>query len=261
MSDVLVHLPVLRCPITMLPLRAATSEERQVVASRLGSGSANAEVLQSAVVSDDGRYLYPVVGNIFVLQREAAIPLDGRDEQEAMNARKRDVQEFYDEFGWAAAEGDHFVDEQLFEDDRPVTRGYRSAANQRIEDRLPAGGTYLLDAASGPVQYDDYLAFSRGFDHRVCVDFSRRALRAAASRLGDHGVYVQADVTRLPLASGTMDGAVSLHTIYHVPSDEQRLAFLELHRVLRNGGRAVVIYSWRRAPLSLALMAPFRLRE
>src|SRR4051794_26300628 len=194
MSDVLVHLPVLRCPITMLPLRAATSEERQVVASRLGNGSASAEVLQSAVVSKDGRYLYPVVGNIFVLQREAAVTLDGRDEQEAMNARKRDVQEFYDDFGWAA-EGDRFVDGQLFEDDRRVTRGYRSAANRRIEDRLPTGGTYLLDAASGPVPYDDYLAFSRGFDHRVCVDFSRRALRAAASRLGDHGVYIQADVT------------------------------------------------------------------
>src|SRR4051794_38450213 len=174
MSDPLVHLPILRCPITTQPLREATAEERHIAAARLGSGTATADVLKSAVTCQDGSYLYPLVGNIFVLQREAAIPLDGRDEQVAVNARKRSVQDFYDELGWAS-EGDHFVDEQLFEDDRRVARNYRAAANKRIEEHLPQGGTYLLDAASGPVQYEDYLAFSKGFNYRVCVDFSRRA--------------------------------------------------------------------------------------
>jgi hypothetical protein len=49
---------------------------------------------------------------------------------------------------------------------------------------------------------------------------------------------------------------VSLHTIYHVPADEQERAFLELHRVLGPGRRAVVVYSWGDAPLTRALMWP-----
>jgi SAM-dependent methyltransferase len=37
---------------------------------------------------------------------------------------------------------------------------------------------------------------------------------------------------------------MSLHTIYHVPADEQSSALRELYRVLKPGGTALVIYNW-----------------
>jgi SAM-dependent methyltransferase len=42
--------------------------------------------------------------------------------------------------------------------------------------------------------------------------------------------------------------AVSLHTLYHVPRDEQAAAFREIYRVLKPGGVAVVVYYWQTTP-------------
>ena len=39
-----------------------------------------------------------------------------------------------------------------------------------------------------------------------------------------------ADVTNLPLKNDIVDAVVSLHTIYHVPKDEQRKAFMVYSR-------------------------------
>jgi ubiquinone/menaquinone biosynthesis C-methylase UbiE len=50
---------------------------------------------------------------------------------------------------------------------------------------------------------------------------------------------LQADVCELPLADASVDGAVSLNLLEHVPEDERALA--ELARVLRPGARAVLV--------------------
>jgi SAM-dependent methyltransferase len=65
---------------------------------------------------------------------------------------------------------------------------------------------------------------------------------------------VQCDVTRLPFASQTLDGIVSLHTIYHVPADEQKKALSELFRTLAPGKQAVVVYSFARYSWLLKLL-------
>jgi SAM-dependent methyltransferase len=84
-------------------------------------------------------------------------------------------------------------------------------------------------------------------------------LQEARRKLGKRGIYLLADITALPLRDGVVDASVSLHTVYHVPADEQRKALLELHRVLKPGGESVVVYSWgARAPLMRATMWPFR---
>lgn len=63
-------------------------------------------------------------------------------------------------------------------------------------------------------------------------------------KLGDKGIYALCDITNLPFKDNSMDGIVSLHTIYHVPANEQYKAFYEVHRVLKHGATAVVVYSW-----------------
>ena len=51
-------------------------------------------------------------------------------------------------------------------------------------------GRFLLDAGSGPVQYDEYLTYSQDYRYRVCMDLSVVALQEARKRLGEKGIYV-----------------------------------------------------------------------
>jgi ubiquinone/menaquinone biosynthesis C-methylase UbiE len=104
--------------------------------------------------------------------------------------------------------------------------------HRRLRRQLAPHRDLLLDAASGAVQLEDYVALSERYRRHVCVDFSRRALVEARSRLGSKALCVQADVTALPFRDGAFDGVASLHTIYHVPVTEQPTAFSELHRTL-----------------------------
>jgi ubiquinone/menaquinone biosynthesis C-methylase UbiE len=174
------------------------------------------------------------------------------------NTIKKDVQKFYDNVGWDKSD-DGFSDASIYEDLRPVAAEYIHQCHQRVKQYLPESGRYLLDVASGPVQYDDYVAYSAGYDRRVCADISVRSLIEARRKLGDKGLYVVADIANLPFADNTFDGVVSLHTVYHVPAAEQEKAFNEIHRVLAVERSAVVVYSWgARSPLMLLSLMPFQ---
>ncbi len=120
-------------------------------------------------------------------------------------------------------------------------------------------GRYLLDAGSGPVQYPEYLEYSRGYQYRVCADISITALKEARKRVGEQGLYVVADMANLPFKPGSFDGVVSLHTIHHLPEAEHLRAFDELYRVLAPGSTAAVVNGWDHSPLMAlgrALCAP-----
>lgn len=166
---------------------------------------------------------------------------------------KREVQAFYDSVGWTVV-GDGLYQNARYEDLRPVSREYIHRCHLRVGRHLPAQGERLLDAGSGPVQYPEYLEYSRGFSRRVCLDISRRALTEARSRLGPHGVYVVGDLAHLPFRRRAFEGAVSLHTLHHLPAGEHARGLEELFRVLAPGGRAVVVYAWGDGGLLMRLM-------
>jgi len=165
---------------------------------------------------------------------------------------------FYDDVGWQKAEGGQFTDSALFEDLRPVSAEYIHRCHLRVNRYLSPTGRFLVDAASGPVQFPEYLTYSEGYDKRICVDFSFRALVEARKTVGDRGAYVLADITKLPLRDGAADAVVSINTIYHVPEDEQAEAFNELHRVLAPGRTAVVVYAWHHSVLMRLFEIPMR---
>lgn len=160
-----------------------------------------------------------------------------------MRAEKQVVRDFYDNCGWERVDG-AYRDTVIFDDLRTVLAEYRRATHARVSRFLAASGEGFLDAGSGPIPHAEYVAYSIGFVRRVCIDLSRRALTEARTRLGDHGVYVVADVTRLPFADGTFDASVSAHVLYHVPFDEQAMAAREIWRTLAPGRTAVIIYQW-----------------
>lgn len=174
------------------------------------------------------------------------------------SAEKQLVKDYYDLQGWKKERGSLFTDAARFEDLRPVVNDYRIKCHLRVNRHLIKNGKFILDIASGPVQYPEYLSYSEGYQYRICGDFSFTALQEAKKVVGEKGFYVQCDVTRLPFARETLDGIVSLHTIYHVPAGEQNKALTELHRVLAPGKQAVVVYSFARYSIILkVLMLPF----
>jgi SAM-dependent methyltransferase len=81
------------------------------------------------------------------------------------------------------------------------------------------------------------------------------ALKEARDRVGAHGLFVVGDAARLPFAEGAFKGGVALHTIHHLPRDEQVQAYEEFYRVMRKGGSGVVVNGWRTSPL-MALFMP-----
>jgi len=169
---------------------------------------------------------------------------------------KQEVREFYDEIGWQK-EADGLYQNAHYEDLRPVSREYIHNTRLRVNDHLLPTGELLLDAGSGPVQYDEYLTYSQGYQKRVCADISIQALREARERLGDHGLFVVCDVAKLPFQRDAFDGIVSMHTIHHLPIDEHKVAYAELYRVLKPSRVAVVVNGWSGSKSAINRLANF----
>ncbi|MEX1071356.1 MAG: class I SAM-dependent methyltransferase [Anaerolineales bacterium] len=156
---------------------------------------------------------------------------------------QRQVREFYDRVGWKEiSEG--LYQNARYEDLRPVAQDYIHRCHLRVGRHLAPSGRLFLDAGSGPIQYPEYLDYSRGYQKRVCADLSITALKAARERIGAKGLFVVSDVSRLPFASDIFDAVVSLHTIHHLPAAQHVHAYLELHRVLAPNRKAVVVNGW-----------------
>ncbi len=164
-----------------------------------------------------------------------------------MNAEteiKQQVREFYDQVGWQVV-GEGLYQNARYEDLRPVAREYIQRCHSRVAEHLAPTGELFLDAGSGPIQYPAYLEYSREYHYRVCADISIVALQEARARIGDHGLFVVADVAHLPFKDNAFDGVVSLHTIHHLPQEEHLQAYAGLLRVLRPGASGVVVNGWK----------------
>jgi ubiquinone/menaquinone biosynthesis C-methylase UbiE len=161
---------------------------------------------------------------------------------------KQQVRQFYDRVGWQTV-SDGMYQNARYEDLRPVAHEYIHRCHLRVNRYLKPQGKYLLDAGSGPIQYPEYLTYSQGYDYRVCVDISIVALEEARKRIGQHGLFVVADVANLPFKPDVFDGLVTLHTLHHLPSSDQPKAYQELYRVLMSGRSGVVVNGWTESSL------------
>jgi SAM-dependent methyltransferase len=167
---------------------------------------------------------------------------------------KQEVRQFYDQIGWSLV-GEDIYQNARYEDLRPVSREYIHRCHLRVSHHLSPSGRYLLDAGSGPIQYPEYLEYSRGYQYRVCADISITALKEARRRMqllpvdDAKGLFVVADIANLPFKRDVFDGVVSLHTIHHLPEDEHLQAYQELHRLLTPGKNGVVVNGWPSSPL------------
>jgi len=122
---------------------------------------------------------------------------------------KNQVREFYDQIGWSQV-GDGTYQNARYEDLRPVSREYIHKTRLRVMNGLIPTGRFLLDAGSGPVQYEEYKVYSQAYQKRVCLDISIQALREARERIGDHGLFVVGDLANLPFMAGAFDRVLAL---------------------------------------------------
>ena len=159
-----------------------------------------------------------------------------------LNAAEDRVRAFYSKVGWKEEYG-ITEDARLFEDLRECARDYVSKCRLRVVQHIPVTGGKILDMASGPIQYPEYLAYSEGFAKRYCVDLSMQALQSAEKKLGEHGEYLCGSFFDLELDSNMFDCVISLHTIYHMESKLQEQAVRKLIRVCKPGAPVVIVYS------------------
>ncbi|TFV61913.1 methyltransferase domain-containing protein [Geodermatophilus sp. DF01-2] len=131
--------------------------------------------------------------------------------------------------------------------DSPAVRAQRTVT-RRLLDARP--GETLLDLGCGPGHLTSELAAETSGDGRfIALDRQPGMVQAAASRAVAAGVaqrclFVLGEATAVPLAPGTCDGVVAVQVLEYVPDIARALA--EIHRVLRPGGRAVILDTdWR----------------
>ena len=260
---------ILRCPISGQRLRRMTEAElagfnRMIVAGEASypDSTPAARAISAGLVSEDGRYVYrDDEGVLFLLSEWAISSQVGKDDFVQLDEFTKSVRDFYDEVGWKRLDEGEFNDAIRYEDLRPVSSRYIHECHLRVLRYVDSDGQYMLDAGSGPIQYPEYLLYSRGYRRRICVDISLAALREAQRNLRDKGVYILADISNLPFADESMDSVVSLHTIYHIPRERQDAAIQEIHRVLAPGRRAAIVYSWKDSSLNRVLLTPLRIKR
>ena len=159
-----------------------------------------------------------------------------------MTSAEEKVSKFYNKVGWET-ENEITEDANRFEDLRQSAAKYVSKCRLRVLRHLPKNGENILDMASGPIQYKEYLQFSKNFKKRYCVDLSSKALEDAKKKIGDHGKFLIGSFFDIPLEENFFDCAISLHTIYHIDKDKQEEAVRKLIKVTKPGHRIIIVYS------------------
>ncbi|MEJ7831759.1 MAG: methyltransferase domain-containing protein [Nocardioides sp.] len=127
---------------------------------------------------------------------------------------------------------------------RLLNRANRGAVAAAVAALSPAPGETLADVGFGGGLGLDLLLRGVGPDgHVLGIEISQTMIGRAERRFrrdlaSDRLRLHSGSMTGLPLATGSIDGALTINTIYFV--DDLDLAFAELGRVIRPAGRVVI---------------------
>jgi SAM-dependent methyltransferase len=164
-----------------------------------------------------------------------------------------DTIKFYDSFGWEQDSDGEFNETHVHGGTNHAQLAHTGHCISRLAKYFDKGGDFIVDVGSGPIAHPELLSYGVNFGKRICIDLSVTGLRKAQQKLGDRGVYVRGDITKLPLADGSADAVTCNHLIYQLPARLQMRAFLELWRVLKPGGVAVIVYRWQYSGIAARL--------
>jgi len=114
-----------------------------------------------------------------------------------------------------------------------IVREYEYSLVQSVIDR--SSPRTVLDVGCGPGWLSQYL--SMRVARTVGVDVSMALLTHAKRNSSERAAFVLADACRLPLASGSIDLAICMGALHHLPPKE---TLGELRRVLGRGGELLL---------------------
>ncbi|MDH5218721.1 MAG: class I SAM-dependent methyltransferase [Gammaproteobacteria bacterium] len=172
------------------------------------------------------------------------------------NEAENKVSNFYNTVGWE--ENNNVTeDANRWEDLRKCAEKYVSKCRLRLLKHIPLSGKNIIDMASGPIQYPEYLEYSKNFNKRYCVDLSDFALEKAKEKIQDHGVFLCGSFFDLDFEQDFFDCALSLHTIYHMEKTQQEKAVRKLIHITKPGKPVIIIYSNPRTLLN-RILTPIR---
>jgi SAM-dependent methyltransferase len=159
---------------------------------------------------------------------------------------ERGVAKFYDTMRWDTSKWDDLSETKKaysrWDDNRECARSYSQRCRSRAFRHIPASGEYMLDVGCGPLQFDEYVDYSKNFKKRYCVELSARALEDAKAKIGDHGVFFHGSFFDFDLEDDFFDCSLSLLTIFNIHKDEQEAAVRKLIRVTKPGKPVVIVY-------------------
>lgn len=152
------------------------------------------------------------------------------------------IYNFYNQRGWTE-KNNISKDAELFEDLRDCAKNYVSRCRNKLNSFIPKKGNNILDFASGPIQYEEYLKYSKNFKHRHCVDFSKKAILEAKKKLRNKGKYYCKDFMKINFKKNYFDCSISLHTIYHIDKNKQKEAVKKLINITKKNKPVIIVYS------------------
>lgn len=140
--------------------------------------------------------------------------------------------------GWRSKNWDEHVAEL---GEMAASPGFRALRDRILELAEPRGDERMLDVGAGAGLLA--LALAPATEHVWALDVSSAMCRhlegrAAALRLDNLDV-IRASATSLPLASASLDLAVSNYCFHHLEDSDKDRALAELGRVLKPSGRLV----------------------
>ena len=158
------------------------------------------------------------------------------------------VTKFYNSIGWKQDENGDTVDAQKWEDLRKCSQKYLQDVRKRLGSRLPRAGKFFFDLGSGPIQYPEYLLYSKNFDERHCVDSSESALKIAKTKASNIKTF-WGNFFDIPFPSNTYDCLIAQHVLYHIDKNRQYEAVQKMIDITKPGGTIAIIYGNPNSPL------------
>jgi ubiquinone/menaquinone biosynthesis C-methylase UbiE len=159
-----------------------------------------------------------------------------------MTQKSENVYKFYNKIGWKT-KYNNTKDASLFEDLRNFSKDYVSKCRNRVKKFIPQNGDHILDFASGPIQYKEYINYSKGFKIRHCVDFSKEAIAQAKKKIGNKGKYYCKDFFKIKFKKNYFDCIISMHTIYHIEKNKQKKTIKKLIEISKPNSPIIIVYS------------------
>lgn len=192
--------------------------------------------LESALVTENQVYIYPIIKGIVFLQKQTAIVAKNRTQNPLKRSSQVQIDAFYRAHGFGEANEVIVATKEL--------RSNKLSDDQllNLASMLPQRGNCFLSIATHDVDSIHNLRYRLKYENNFHMDFSLSRLIAIQNDLPKATVLILGDMNYLPFKSDVIDGLFSFDYINDHVKEIQTGAYEELKRCLKTDGVSVMLY-------------------